>query len=147
MNPRTPISMNRSARIRPRSLLAVNGVLLIVLSLGAFENLSAQVCGVRCRSALMSEVSGVCSSTADPRNRPDAPAGGLVCPDSSGSGFSVPQPSPESASEEDGYGGEVAGALIGSVVSFYGLGILFGGGSLLFLIPGALIGMGIGSKF
>lgn len=50
-------------------------------------------------------------------------------------------------SGDDGYGGEIAGALIGSVVSFYGLGILFGGGSLLFLIPGALIGMGIGSKF
>lgn len=138
--------MNRKARIRPRSLLVVNGVLLIMLSLGAFEDLSAQDC-VRCPIALMPEGSGACSNTSDPWNRPDAPAGGVVCPDSSeSSGQVLPSP-PESDSESDGYGGEVGGALIGSVISFYGLGILGGGGSMLFLIPGALIGMGIGSMF
>jgi hypothetical protein len=49
--------------------------------------------------------------------------------------------------EDDNYTSEVAGALIGGVVSFYGLGILAGGGLWLFFIPGALIGMGIGSTF
>ena len=39
------------------------------------------------------------------------------------------------------------GALIGGVVSFYGLGILAGGALWVFIIPGALIGMGIGSTF
>jgi hypothetical protein len=51
------------------------------------------------------------------------------------------------AVEDDDYASELVGAMIGGVVSFYGLGILFGGGSLLLIIPGALIGMGIGSKF
>ena len=59
---------------------------------------------------------------------------------------SKPDTLPVSA-ENDGYAGEVVGALIGGVVSFYGLGILGGAGSWLFIIPGALIGMGLGSKF
>jgi len=71
----------------------------------------------------------------------------VACSDSSGNSCLVLQPTSETKSEDNGYAGEVAGALVGSVVSFYVLGVLSGGGSLLFLIPGALIGMGIGSKF
>jgi hypothetical protein len=60
---------------------------------------------------------------------------------------SKPDTLPGSADDDD-YAGEVVGALIGGVVSWYGLSILAGvGASWVAIIPGALIGMGIGSKF
>lgn len=81
---------------------------------------------------------------------PGARSDAVSCEEAIGRACPLLQSNPDTlpvSAEDHDYAGEVVGALIGGVVSFYGLGILGGGGSLLFILPGALIGMGIGSRF
>jgi hypothetical protein len=82
---------------------------------------------------------------------PGASSDAVRCEEAIGRACLVLQSNPDTlpvSAEDDDYAGEVVGALIGGVVSWYGLSILAGvGASWVAIIPGALIGMGIGSKF